>query len=155
MEISRSPSRNTDGVGTKWTNKIRQGVGLYYANRYRWLRSCAKNDSASSQTTGVSTKKQLEVCAMYVDEQDLTPVTRYLDIFQAPDAGAKRTVRRNSEGLWKEVDTSYQHYRLLVSYMQCVMFGENQSISTLLKEGVPYVPNVAAIWSIFVQLMPV
>ena len=75
---------------------------------------------------------------MYVDEKDLTPVTRFLDIVEATDAGAK--------GLYKEMKGIFEEKSIpltnIISYSSdtCnVMFGENLSVSTLLKKDVPHV----------------
>lgn len=126
---------------TKCTNVIRQGVGLYYAKELTEILRQKRFSIIPDETTDVSTEKQLGVCVMYVDEKDLTPVTRFLDIVEATDAGAK--------GLYKEIKGIFEEKSIpltnIIGYSSdtCnVMFGENLSVSTLLKKDVPHVSTI-------------
>ena len=103
------------------------------------------------KTTDVSTKSQirsdsdtnghltqLAICVMYFDEETLKPVTSFLAMVEVKDSTAK--------GLYTALETVFAERRLpmsnIIGYASdtCnTMFGQHNSVSTLLKSEVPHV----------------
>ena len=73
---------------TKCTNVIRQGIGLHYAKELIDILRGKRFSTIPDETTDVSSEKQLAICAMYVDETDLSAVSRFLDIVEVDNSGA-------------------------------------------------------------------
>ncbi|CAB4034933.1 zinc finger MYM-type 1-like [Paramuricea clavata] len=126
---------------TKCTNVIRQGIGLHYAQELIDILRRMRYSIIPDETTDVSSEKQLAVCVMYVDETDLLPVTRFLDIVEVDNSGAN--------GLYQAIRAIFQEKFIplsnIIGYSSdtCnVMFGENLSVSTLLKKDFPHVTAV-------------
>ncbi len=126
---------------TKCTNVIRQGIGLHYAQELIDILRCKRFSIIPDETTDVSSEKQLAVCVMYVDETDLLPVTRFSDIVEVDNSGAN--------GLYQVIRAIFQEKFIplpnIIGYSSdtCnVMFGENLSVSTLLKKDFPHVTAV-------------
>ncbi len=120
---------------------IRQGIGLHYAQELIDILHRKRFSIIPDETTDVSSEKQLAVCVMYVDETDLLPVTRFLDIVEVDNSGAN--------GLYQAIRAIFQEKFIplsnIIGYSSdtCnVMFGENLSVSTLLKKDFPHVTAV-------------
>ena len=125
---------------TKCTNIVHQGVGLFHAKELVEILRKKQFSIIPDETTDVSTAKQLAMCVMYVDD-DVNPVNRFLDIVEATDTGAK--------GLYQSMKTSLEEKSIplsnIIGYSSdtCyVMFGENLSVSTLLKKDIPHVATI-------------
>ena len=128
-------------AATKCTNVIRQGVGLCYAKEFTEILRHKRFSIIPDETTDVSSEKQLGVCVMYVDEKYLTPITRFLDIVEVNDTGAK--------GLYQAIKGIFEEKLIplsnIIGYSSdtcSVMFGENLSVSTLLKKDLPHVAAI-------------
>ena len=126
---------------TKCTNIVRQGVGLFHAKELVEILRKKQFSIIPDETTDVSTAKQLAMCVMYVDDDLLNPVNRFLDIVEATDTGAK--------GLYQSMKTSLEEKSIplsnIIGYSSdtCnVIFGENLSVSTLLKKDIPHVATI-------------
>ncbi len=65
-------------AATKCTNVIRQGTGLYHGKQLVDILRRKKFSMIPDETTDISSEKQLGICVMYVDEDTLTPITRFL-----------------------------------------------------------------------------
>ncbi|CAB4041371.1 Hypothetical predicted protein [Paramuricea clavata] len=81
------------------------------------------------ETTDVSTEKQLGICVVYFDESDMKIVTRFFDMVSVVDSTANRL---------------YQAIRMgnIIGYSSDttnVMFGEQHSVVSLVKQDVPHV----------------
>ena len=74
---------------TECTNVIRLGIGLHYAKELIDILRGKRFSIIPDETTDVSSEKQLAICAMYVDEMDLSVVIRFLDIVEVDNSGAQ------------------------------------------------------------------
>ena len=126
---------------TKCTNVIRQGIGLHYVKELIDILRCKRFSIIPDETTDVSSEKQLAICVMYVDETDLSAVTRFLDIVEVDNSGA--------HGLYQAIRRVFEEKFIplsnIIGYSSdtCnVMFGGNLSVSTLLKKDYPHVTAV-------------
>ena len=126
---------------TKCTNVIHQGIGLHYAKELIDILRGKRFSTIPDETTDVSSEKQLAICAMYVDETDLSAVSRFLDIVEVDNSGA--------HGLYQATRRIFEEKLIplsnIIGYSSdtCnVMFGENLSVSTLLKKDFPHVTAV-------------
>ena len=133
--------REIEMGATKCTNVIRQGFGLHYAKELIEILRCKRFSIIPDEMTDVSSEKQLAICVMYVDETDLLPVTRFLDIVEIDDSGA-RGLYQAIRGIFEEKLIPLSNIIGYSSDTCNVMFGENLSVSTLLKKDYPHVTAV-------------
>ena len=125
---------------TRCTNIIRQGVGLYF--QMELVEILRKSKSYFSiipdETTDVSTEKQLGICVVYFDESDMKIVTRFFDMVSVVDSTAN--------GLYQAIKNAFNEKAIpmenIIGYSSDttnVMFGEQHSVVSLLKQDVPHV----------------
>ena len=67
---------------------IRQGVGLYFQMELTKILRKSYFSIIPDETTDVSTEKQLGICAIYFDENDMKIVTRFFDMVSVVDLTA-------------------------------------------------------------------
>ena len=117
---------------TRCTNIIRQGVGLYFQMELTKILRKWYFSIIPDETTDVSTEKQLGICVIYFDENDMKIVTRFFDMVSVVDSTAN--------GLYQAIKNALNEKAIpmenIIGYSSDttnVMFGEQHSIVSLLK----------------------
>ena len=123
---------------TRCTNILRQGLGLYFSKELVQILRDTFFSIIPDETTDVSTEKQLGIRVVYFDEVAVQPVTRVFDMVEVETATAV--------DLYNAIKSSFEEKKIpiknIIGYSSDttnVMFGENQSVVSLLKKDTPYV----------------
>ena len=123
---------------TRYTNILRQGLGLYFSKELVQILRDTYFSIIPDETTDVATEKQLGICVVYFDELTVQPVTRFFDMVEVETATAV--------GLYNAIKSSFEEKKIpiknIIGYSSDttnVMFGEHQSVVSLLKKDAPYV----------------
>ena len=123
---------------TRCTNIIRRGVGLYFQMEFTNILRKSYFSIIPDETTDVSTEKQLGICVIYFDENDMKIVTKFFDMVSVVDSTAN--------GLYQAIKNALNEKAIpmenIIGYSSDttnVMFGEQHSVVSLLKQDVPYV----------------
>ena len=123
---------------TRCTNILRQGLGLYFSKELVQILRDTYFSIIPDETTDVATEKQLGICVLYFDELTVQPVTRFFDMVEVETATAV--------GFYNAIKSSFEEKKIpiknIIGYSSDttnVMFGEHQSVVSLLKKDAPYV----------------
>ena len=122
----------------RWTNILGQGLGLYFSKELVQILRDTYFSIILDETTDVSTQKQLGICVMYFEEPTVQPVKRFLDMVEVETVTAV--------GLYNAIKSSFEEKNVPIKNITGfsldttnVMFGEYQSVVSLLKKDVSYV----------------
>ena len=122
----------------KCTNVVRQGLGLYFSrdliNRLRETKFSIIPD----ETTDVSTEKQLAICVSYFDFEKCEVMYSFYDMVSVDKCDA--------QSLYDAIRHSFQVRKIpldnIIGFSSdtCnVMFGEHQSVTSLMKADLPHI----------------
>lgn len=123
---------------TKCTNVVRQGLGLYFSRDLVTRLKETKFSIIPDETTDVSTEKQLAICVSYFDYEQCEVIYSFYDMVSVDKCDA--------QSLYSAIKVSFEEKKIpldnIIGFSSdtCnVMFGEHQSVTSLMKADLPHI----------------
>lgn len=126
---------------TKCSNIVRQGLGLYFAKELVTILRKTKFCVIPDEMTDVSTEKQLGVVVKFFDAEKMDVITCFFDLIRVENGTAA--------GLYEAIKESLIQRNIplnnIIGYSSDttnVMFGEHESVVSMLKKEIPHIVTV-------------
>lgn len=124
-------------IDTKCSNIVRQGLGLYFAKELVTVLRETKFCIIPDETTDVATEKQLGIVVRYFDNEKMDIITCFFNLVSVQCSTAAGLYGAIKESL-SEKNISICNAIGYSSDTTNVMFGDNASVVSMLKDDQPH-----------------